>query len=50
MVLVALTETTCPFFLVDELTLELELSVELSIQQSQRLLGPEWWLLLPANR
>jgi hypothetical protein len=50
MALVASTEMRCPFFLVEELKLELELSVELLTQQSQRLLGLERWLLLPASR
>ena len=50
MVLVVPTEMRFPFFLAQELKLEVELSVELSTQQSQRLLGLERWLLLPANQ
>lgn len=44
--LVALVEMRFPFLLVQEL----ELSVELLAQGSQRLLGSERGLLLPANR
>ena len=52
MALVAPTEMRFPFFLCQELKLEseLELSVQLSTQQLERLLGSDAWLLLPTSR